>query len=297
MDGEARRIGLALGGGGGRGSAHIGVLMALEALEVPVDVLAGTSIGGLVAALYGVGYTPLQIEQWFLRATRRNILAADRTSGGFVGTHKIVALLREAFGDRTFADSRVPLALVAVDLVSASEVVLTEGPLVDAILASSAIPAVFPPVVKGDQVLVDGGVLNSVPVDVAYDLGAGKVIAVDLGGMTADFAFRPAADRPGTSWSPRRWLLRNQLTVADRSLAIMMDWMTRQRLRQTPPSIILRPTVARLMLFDFARTVDGRMAGERAAFNERAALERVRDWRLEAARPSSLARVPVPQAH
>jgi NTE family protein len=269
---------LALGGGGGKGSAHIGVLTALEALHVPIDVIAGTSIGGLVAALYAVGYQPYQIEQWFQRATMRRIVDRDPSNSGFIGTRKIEQLLREALGTRTFADAKLPLALVAVDIVRGSEVVLRDGPLVDAVLASIAIPGIFPPVARGEQVLVDGGVLNNVPVDVTQKLGAGRVIAVDLGVVTGEFIYKPAGEAGIAMWSPRRLVPWSQLALAERALALMMARMTERRLADMPPAVLLRPAVARLFPLDFSRTVEGRMCGERSVFEQRAALEALRDW-------------------
>jgi len=278
MDDQERRVGLVLGGGGGKGAAHIGVLTALAALRVPVDILVGTSIGGLVAALYAVGYRPIEIEQWFLRARGRTILERDLSAGGFLGTRKIEALLREALGEHTFADARLPLAMLAVDIVRGEEVVLREGSLVEAVLATSAVPGLFPPLVRGEQLLVDGGVLNNVPVDVATSMGAGRTIAVDLGQLST--SFRPTARTARLSpWSPRRLLPRSPLQIAERALAIMMSQRTQQRLRETPPTILLRPGVVSLLPFDFGQTLQGRMAGERATFEQRERLEELRTWR------------------
>lgn len=278
MEEGQRRIGLVLGGGGGKGAAHIGVLTALAALGVPIDILVGTSIGGLVAALYAVGYRSIEIEQWFRRARRRTILERDLSASGFLGTRKIEALLREALGERTFADAHLPLAMLAVDIVRGEEVVLREGLLVEAVLATSAVPGLFPPLVRGEQLLVDGGVLNNVPVDVANTLGAGRTIAVDLGQLST--SFRPAARTARLSpWSPRRLLPRNPLQIAERALAIMMSQRTQQRLRETPPTVLLRPGVAALLPFDFGQTLPGRMAGERATFEQRELLHEIRRWR------------------
>src|SRR3712207_3736222 len=151
----------------GNGWAHIGVLGVLKGLHLPIDVLSGSSIGALVAALYAVGYGPDEIQGWFQYGARRHIWGPDRTRTGLISTQSLAALLREALGARTFADTHIPLAVVAVDLHRGREVILREGPLVDAVLASTALPGLFPPVVRGDEVLVDGGVLNHVPVDVA----------------------------------------------------------------------------------------------------------------------------------
>lgn len=279
MAAEARRIGLALGGGGGKGSAHIGVLMALQALRIPIDAVAGTSIGGLVAAMYTIGYTPYEIEQWFRRGTARRILERDPTNGGFLGTRKIEALLREALGDRTFADTRLPLALVAVDVRTGEEVLLRDGLLVEAVLATTAVPGIFPPVGRGGQLLVDGGVRNNVPVDVAQTLGAGRVIAVDLGMLAEQFTLGVAPEPGGTPWSLRRWVPRSQLAVAERALAIMMAQITEQRLAATPPAVLLRPAVGTMMPFDFSHVEQGRLQGERTTFAQRAELEVLRRWR------------------
>ena len=275
---EPRRIGLALGGGGGKGSAHIGVLSALEALQVPIDILAGTSIGGIVAAMYATGIQPYQIEQWFHRATAWRILERDPSNSGLLGTRKIEALLGEVFGAATFADTRVPLAVVAVDIRRGQTVVLREGRLVDAVLATVAVPGLFPPVVRDDLLLVDGGVLNNVPVDVCALLGAGRVIGVDLGMVAEEWAFdAPRGGRRG--WPARQWGPRSQLGVAERALALMMAEITEQRLRQTPPAVLLRPLIAGFLPLDFTQTLQGRMVGERAAFEQRAALEALRAWR------------------
>jgi NTE family protein len=272
-------IGLALGGGGGKGAAHIGVLSALAALEVPIDLIAGTSIGALVAAFYAIGYTPFDIEQWFQRAAARGVLQSEFASGGFIGTRRIRALLHEALDDRTFADTAIPIAMVAADLVTGREVVLQEGSLVDAVLATTAIPALFPPVAHGDHLLVDGGVLNNTPVDVAYGMGASWVIGVDLGGLSESFSFAPA-DRPNTpGWHPRRLMPRAQLRVADRALAIIVARMTADRMAHMPPTVLLQPSVGALTIFDISRTLEGRIAGERATFAERAAIEEIRDRR------------------
>jgi NTE family protein len=188
-------------------------------------------------------------------------------------------MLREIFATKTFADARVPLALVAVDINAGREVILNDGPLVEAVLATTAVPGIFPPLVKGEQLLVDGGVLNNLPVDVAYTLGAERVIAVDLG-MIADYTTFGTTTQSTSGWSPQRWMPRSQLMTAERALAIMMARITEQRLQQTPPNVLLRPVVSSLLPFDFTRTVEGRMHGERATFEQRDVIEELRDWRI-----------------
>jgi NTE family protein len=280
MNESPRRIGLVLGGGGGKGAAHIGVLHILETLQLPVDVVAGTSIGGIVAALYASSYSPDEIEEWFHLALKRGIWGRDPTNTGLLGTRKIEAILQEALGDRTFADTRLPLALVAADLRRGREVILREGPLVDAVLASTALPGVFPPVLRGDAVLVDGGVLNNVPVDVVQVMGAGRVIAVDLTTTTEPFAYEELTQPEAEFWSLRRWLPHAQLTIAERALGLMVARISAVRLAQTPPEVLLRPDVGSVQLLDFTQTTEGRQEGERVALAQRSAIDALRDWRL-----------------
>lgn len=277
---STRKLGLALGGGGGKGAAHVGVLSVLEALQLPVDVLTGTSIGGIVAALYAVGYRPDEIETWFEQAVERRLFALDQTNTGLIGTARLRALFEEAFGARTFAEVETPLALVAVDIRQGREVVLREGLLVEAVLATCAIPMLFPPVIREEAVLVDGGVLNNVPVEVARTLGAERVIAVDLGVVADEFALSSPSPTSIFAWSPQGWLPRNQLALGERALSVMMAHMSEVALAHANPAVLLRPAVGPVQTLDFTRTAEGRRLGEQAAQAQETALVALRDWRL-----------------
>jgi NTE family protein len=178
-------IGLALGGGGARGLAHIGVLKALERAGIPVDVLAGTSMGGLVAAFYAAGRTPAEIEAEALHLGKLthllNMVDLGLPRRAFLSGDKLFAYLREKLGPwLTFAQLRRTLALTAVDLVSGKEVILRDGLVPEAVRATISLPGVLEPVERNGQYLVDGGVLNSVPADQARALGADVVIAVNV---------------------------------------------------------------------------------------------------------------------
>ena len=277
---STRKIGLALGGGGGKGAAHIGVLSTLEALRVPIDVLAGTSIGGIVAALYAVGYRPDEIESWFRQAVERRLFIRDQTNTGLIGTVKLRVLFEEAFGKRTFADVETPVALVAVDVRQGCVVVLREGPLVEAVLATCAIPMLFPPVIRGEEILVDGGVLDNVPVEAARELGAERVIAVDLGIVADEFTLSSTPQTGVAAWSPQYWLPRNQFALGERALSVMMAHMSEVALTRADPVVLLRPAVGPVQTLDFTRTTEGRVLGEQAAQEQEAALAALRDWRL-----------------
>jgi NTE family protein len=211
------RIGLALGGGGARGIAHVRILKQLEALRIPVDCIAGTSAGALVGALYASGSTPGQIEQVVLstewlslftdtlprreRSLRRKAddyaqLApigiglggegkAVALAGGVSEGEKLIALFERATGGSRvsgrFDDLPIPFRAVATDINTGQPVVLSEGNLPMAMRASMSLPGIFRPVVIDGHVLLDGGLSNQVPIDVVRAMGADRVIAVDVG--------------------------------------------------------------------------------------------------------------------
>ena len=212
-------IGLALGGGGARGFAHIGIIRLLEEMHVPVDYVAGTSMGSLVGALYATGMTADEMEQaiqaidWdelFVDDTERKDRPFRRKRDddyalygpkigiaegsfllpqGVISGQKISALFEKLVKERTnishFADLPIPYSDVATDLATGQAVVLKEGDLALAMRASMSVPGVFDPVIWGDHLLVDGGLVNNVPLDVVRDMGADIVIAVDVGtGLT-----------------------------------------------------------------------------------------------------------------
>jgi len=179
-----RTVGLALSGGGARGLAHIGVLKVLEREGIPIDYLAGTSMGGVIAAGCAAGLSPEFMEQEALRMTslRRLLALADPSlprRGLFEG-QKVHEYFIGHLGDRTFDDLRVPLTLVAVDLNTGREVFLSQGQVADAVRATVALPGIFRPVERDGQLLVDGGLLDNLPADAARHIGADVVIAVDV---------------------------------------------------------------------------------------------------------------------
>lgn len=178
------KLGLALGGGAALGWAHIGIIQILNEEGIEPDIVTGTSIGSLVGACL-VADKMEELEaiargmNW-----RRMIRLADIQVGknGFLAGEPVMALLREHLGDTNIEDLARPYAAIASDLVSGEQVVFTSGDIVRAIRASIAIPGVFTPVRSGHQLLVDGGLLNTVPISVCRDLGADLVIGVNIVG-------------------------------------------------------------------------------------------------------------------
>jgi NTE family protein len=187
------RLGLALGGGGARALAHVGVLKALTEAGIRADVVAGTSMGGIIAAAYAAGYSPRAIEAEVLRLSGLTQLVqlADRmpTLKAVFSGRRFEQYLATSFGaDLRFEDLKRPLAVTAVDLNSGREVVFRSGPLVPALRATMSIPGIYAAVERDGMRLVDGGILNNVPADHARTLGADLVVAVDV---------LPAFARPG----------------------------------------------------------------------------------------------------
>jgi NTE family protein len=177
-----RSVGLALGAGGAKGLAHAGVLRSLERAGIEVDLLAGTSMGGIVGGFFACGRDSADLIasfREFSRSLRRNLLDFTIPEIALLRGEKKREAIRAQTGDVDFVQLALPFWTVAADLVSGREVVLSHGPLWQALDATSAIPAVFPPVVVDDRVLVDGWVVNPLPTDVLRREGADIVIGVD----------------------------------------------------------------------------------------------------------------------
>jgi len=178
------KVGVAFGGGSEKGYAHIGVWRALERVGLPVDFLAGTSIGSAVAALYALGYAPDEGTK-VLDTCGANAFRLGLSTASVLSNTGLRASLQVVGQDKRIEDLQTPLAITAADITSGREVVFRRGLLWPAVLASMALPGVYPPQVIGPYTLVDGGVLNPVPSNVAAEMGADTVIAVRLAGRSA----------------------------------------------------------------------------------------------------------------
>ena len=177
------KVGLALGGGGARGFAELGVLRVLEQEKIPIDIVVGTSVGSLIGALYADTGDVLQLEFEALMIKEEDIFDRDLMSfwaGGLVKGERIEKFLETRLKNKTIETMKVPFAAVATDLRTGKTVVLDKGPVSKAVHASAAIPGVFVPVVLDYRTLVDGGVTDPIPADVARKKGAEIVIAVSI---------------------------------------------------------------------------------------------------------------------
>ncbi|MBX7251295.1 MAG: patatin-like phospholipase family protein [Candidatus Promineofilum sp.] len=263
------RLGLVLGGGGARGLAHIGVLRVLERERIPVACVAGTSMGGLIGALYAAGVAIERVEAEVVRLSRvteqMRLVDFELSAAGLsVRGRRIYNMLAELLGEElTFADLRLPLAMVSVDVRTGRPVTLQGGLVIDAVRATISIPGIFTPVDLGDYRLVDGGVLDNVPVDVAHALGATHTVAVDV---------LPSYSRNQPGVAPVETGL--QLAFAPQQFAeiyqvlmIMIAAVTEAQLRQYPPDLLIRPALSPhvTLLSGFNRADELIAAGEAAA--------------------------------
>lgn len=175
------KIGLVLGGGAARGFSHIGLIQALEEAGIPIDIIVGTSMGSIVGGLYAAGYSTSNLAQIAANLDPAQLFDLQyMVAGGIISSAKFELFVRELFDNKEFSQLKIPFCAVVTDLRTGEEVVLNSGQVSKAIQASSAIPGLFSPVLIGERYLVDGGLKNAVPVNVARDNGADVVIAVDV---------------------------------------------------------------------------------------------------------------------
>lgn len=281
-----RRVGLALGSGSARGWAHVGVIHALERAGIRPDLVCGTSIGALVGAAYVAGELE-RFEQWLLGLGIRDVLSFMdvRLNGGMIKGERLMEFFRRNYIDQPIEALPMPFGAVATDLNTGAEVWLRQGSTMAAVRASIALPALFTPAVHEGRVLVDGALVNPVPVSLARALGADIVIAVDL---SSDILSRrqraePESEAPAAEISVWRRKLQQRLgtlvparpdddqpkrpsilEVVATSINIMQVRVTRSRMAGDPPDAIVAPRLAHLGLLDFHRAKEAIEAGERA---------------------------------
>lgn len=286
------RIGLALGAGGARGWAHIGVIRALQAAGVEPQVVCGASMGALIGAAYAGG-TLERIEDWAQSLGWRDVLGLmDFTwRGGLIRGEKLFDFFRTRVEDRDITDFPMPFATVATELHTGREVWLREGKALDAVRASIAIPGVFAPVLRGNQVLVDGGLVNPVPVSLCRALGADIVIAVDLGWAKigyyrerAQAVARQKAEENPAWWS--RFIgigetdseepvarMPGALEVFLTSIDVMQVRVGRSRLAGEPADVLITPILPDFGMMEFHRAGEAIAEGRAATERSRAVLE------------------------
>lgn len=262
-------IGLALGGGGARGLAHVGLLKVLAREHIPVAFIAGTSMGGLVGSLYAAGIPLEDVSREIGRLSKiseqlRLVDVGIGAGGLSVRGRRVYNFMADLLGDQlTFADLEIPLAVTSVDLETGRDIVIQGGLVIDAVRATISVPGVFSPVDMGDYRLVDGGVLNNLPVDVARTLGEAPVVAVDvLPSFSENWPGQPPSET-----GLRFGFVPGGLQDVYSTLMIMIAALTEYRLALYPPDLLLRPILPGDvgLLVGFHRADELIAAGERAA--------------------------------
>jgi NTE family protein len=277
------RIGLALGSGSARGWAHIGVIRALEAAGLAPDIVCGTSIGALVGAAYAAGAVE-RLEPWVRSLTWQSVMGLldVRVTGGLIEGHRLVEFFRARFEDRGIGQLGKAFGCVATELATGHEVWLREGPVIEAVRASIALPGLLTPAVRDGRLLVDGGLVNPVPVSLCRAMGAEVVIAVDLnwdligrrhkiaddaavadgsgaGLLEALLAKFRGGGAAGATDTP------SMLDVLTTSLNIMQVRITQSRLAGEPADVMIRPRLSGIAAMDYHRGAAAIAEGERAA--------------------------------
>ncbi|HWQ39563.1 MAG TPA: patatin-like phospholipase RssA [Burkholderiales bacterium] len=279
------RVGLALGSGSARGWAHIGVVRVLEEAGIAPDVVCGTSIGALVGAAYAAGELQ-RLERWACSLNWKGVMGFLDFSidGGLIKGAKLIEFFRTHFKDRDIAALPRTYGAVATEIESGREVWLTQGSLLDSVRASISLPGLFTPAERDGRLLVDGGLVNPVPVSLARALGADIVIAVDLNADLVARRRRRLVPAPESARKrPARMLERIQagiastltsgeqddgpslLDVLTASINIMQVRITRSRLAGEPADVLIAPRLAHLALLDFHRAREAIEEGHRAA--------------------------------
>lgn len=177
-----KTLGIAFGGGAARGFAHVGVIKVLEEAGIYADFVSGTSAGSLIAALYCDGYSYSRLFEITSKIRWKHLLTFRFGKGGMFLTDKMETLIDSLLGGKRFEDLCVPLRVTAVDVNSGEQVVLREGPVAKAVRASSTVPGVFIPMEYEGKLLIDGGMVNSLPGDVVKEMGADIVLGINLNG-------------------------------------------------------------------------------------------------------------------
>jgi NTE family protein len=258
------KIGLVLGSGGARGYAHIGVLRAIEKHGIEVAAIAGCSIGGIIGALHAAGYTSQRIHEMWEGLDPLKLI--DRsTMGGLIGGRGVTRHL-EQYLPRKFEDLKIPVAVTSVDVQRGKLVVLKSGDLLRALRATSALAGLFAPETHEGRILVDGGILNGLPVDVIRTLTQAPVVAVDTA-PPADREIAFSDHRP--AWEKIRQPIRGRPLIFEmlmKAIEIPQAPLTSIRLSLNPPEVLIRPALdPHLKLEDYKRLDEAVEAGFVAA--------------------------------
>jgi NTE family protein len=294
-------VALALGGGGVKGIVHVGVIRRLQELGISIKAIAGTSVGGIIGAVVAKGYSPDEIEEHLLNLNQNDLFRFSFSSSPNVLEFSGVAkVLVEMLGESRFDDLKIPFACTAVDMNTDQEVIISSGKLIDAVLGTIAIPGIFPPKELGDAILIDGAILDPVPVAVARWLAPSlPVVAVVLSPSPEGWSHMPSPSIENVTSIPQPILdtfshlkIAQAMTIFTRSIDISSRMVTELRLQIDKPEVIIRPKIDKYSILDKVDTEEIIQLGEEAADEAMEDINRALDW------PNSITRrfrkIPVP---
>lgn len=289
---QSNGIGIALGGGLARGFAHIGVLKTLLRNGIEPQIVAGTSIGSVVGGCYLMDKLD-ELEEWALSLNRLKVLSYldfRVRSAGLIGGERLMKILEQHFSDSDINELPYPFIAIATNLLTGHEVWIRKGNLIDAMRASFALPGVFPPVERNHRLLIDGALVNPVPIAPCQAMGARMTIGVDLNADIIGKASQPGqayptvagfdmfndADVPKAQQKKIATTLTKRLFrretdkpslfgVMVSALGIMQDRLTRSRLAGDPPDIHIKPQIGHIGLLEFEKAAELIAEGENAA--------------------------------
>ena len=272
------KVAVALGSGAAKGWAHIGVLNALDKLGVKPDLVTGCSIGALVGAAYATGELS-KLEKWvrgFTRFQVMSLLDPTLSGRGLLSGDKVFGVIGEGMQHPDFANTKIPFGALATELATGREVWMQKGDLISAVKASCAMPGLFVPMRRDDLLLIDGAVVNPVPVSLARAMGADVVIAVNLAsdvhhryaeeeeeeeeeGVLRQWFSRIRADKAD---KPEKEPLPSMWNVMSGAINIMQERITRARMAGDPPELELKPRLANINIMEFHRASEAIAEGE-----------------------------------
>jgi NTE family protein len=282
-----KEIALALGGGGVRGLAHIGVIRRLQQEGYTIRAIAGTSAGGLMGAIFAAGNDPSQVETYLKTLNQTTLFSRHSDDGpSLMGLHGVNQALIDLIGTSTFEQLKIPFACTAVDIQTGQEIILSNGRVVDCVLATIAFPGVLPPRQLGQTLLVDGGVLDPVPVSLARWLAPHiPIVAVCLSSPPENWVDLPPFVFPRNTPIPTPILdqfsklrIGQALQIFSRSMDITSRMLSELRLKIDQPDVIIRPDVEKYGYFDNVNPSELIVLGDLATLSALPGLEKKMGW-------------------
>ncbi len=263
-----RRIGIALSGGAARGLSHIGVLQVLEDIGVEISAVSGCSMGAIIGAIYSLGFSLKEMESFIAATDWRSFLIFSFLSlsrSGIVNDHKVDEVLKKFLDDKTFADCKKDFCCVAVDILNSKKVVFNSGSLREAVRASMAVPGIFPPVLLQDAMLVDGGIMEPLPMDALKSLNVNFKIASSIifESTKSGYTDHDKKARANKNFDSKKFSIQ---TIIDKSMNMMHTQMVKSYLMDA--QIIIEPKIGDFGFFDFSKSKEIIESGRKAAIEK-----------------------------